>query len=221
MPSPTPRQAPSRAAPADRGSLAEAPAADSRTRILDTAARLFRQQGYAATSLRGLAAACGLQAASLYHHFGSKDEIVAEVLRIGVERTFEQVRAAVDALPAEADAHTLLRTAVRAHLQAMLKAHDYTSANLRIFGQVPPAVRDGHLPLRDRYERFWSRLLTRCAQAEAFDPARNLRLVRCFLLGAMNATLDWFDAGRAPVDTVADELAATLLLGLRARAASA
>lgn len=197
---------------------AEAPAAaegDTRTLILDTAARLFREEGYAATSLRDIAGECGIKAASLYYHFGSKDVIVREVLRIGVERTFDHVRRAVLALPADAKAATLLGTAVREHLRAMLERHDYTSANVRIFGQVPAEVRAAHLAHRDAYERFWGGLLQRCVDADALDPARNLSLVRAFLIGAMNSSLEWFDPGKAPIDDIAAELTAVFLDGLR------
>lgn len=203
-----------RAPAAPRAGEAEPAEHESRRLILDTAARLFRDEGYAAISLRDIAGECGMKAGSLYYHFASKDAIVAEVLRIGVRKTFDHVQQALSALPAGADAQTLLRTAVRAHLQAMLELHDYTSANVRIFGQVPPAVREAHLALRDDYERFWAALLDRCALDGGFDPQRNLRLARFFLIGAMNASLDWFQGDQAPIEAVADELAAIFLHGL-------
>lgn len=189
--------------------------------MLDTAARLFRADGYAATSMRDIAAARGIQAGSLYHHFASKDEIVAEVLRLGVQSVFDHVRAAVGALPPDAGAAALLGTAVRAHLQAMHELHDYTSANVRIFGQVPDAVRAGHAGLRDRYERWWAALLRRCAAADGLDARRDLRLVRFFLIGAMNATMEWYDPRRSSLDAVADELTTLVLDGWRARAEAA
>src|ERR1035437_495482 len=71
---------------------AKSVAAVSRQAILDTAARLFRQQGYAAASLRAIADACDMKAGSLYYHFESKDQIVSEVLDIGVQRAFDAVR---------------------------------------------------------------------------------------------------------------------------------
>ena len=71
----------------------------------------------------------GMKAASLYHHFASKDAIVAEVLRIGVEQVFGRVQAAVEALPPDAGADALLQTAVHEHLQGMHGLQDYTSAN--------------------------------------------------------------------------------------------
>jgi len=192
-------------------------AAEGRALILDTAARLFRQDGYAATSLRDIATACGMKAGSLYYHFASKDEIIGEVLRIGVERVADHVRRSVMALPADADARTLLHTAVRAHLSALLELHDYTSANVRIFGQVPGPVREAHIATRDAYERFWSGLLKRCAKAGDWNPRRKLGLTRLFLINALNGSLEWFTDGRSSVEQLAHELTELVLDGLNPR----
>ncbi|MBN9329808.1 MAG: hypothetical protein ABT03_00720 [Comamonas sp. SCN 67-35] len=185
--------------------------------VLDTAARLFRAEGYAGTSLRDIAGEAGMRAASLYHYFDSKDAIVGEVLRIGVEQVFDKVRAAVEALPPEADAQVLLQTAVHTHLQGMHGLQDYTCANLRIFGQVPAHVREAHLPTRDAYERYWVQVLARCARQGGFDHQRDLRLARLFLFAAMNGTLDWFQGGAVSLKAVADEMTELVLQGLRQR----
>lgn len=203
----------------DKAAVSEAaPAvAEGRRLVLDTAARLFKDEGFAATSLRDIAAECGMKPASLYYHFASKDEIVSEVLRIGVEQVFAAVQDAVAALPADADARTLLGAAVRAHLQALWGLQDYTSANVRIFGQVPPAVREAHIATRDRYEHYWAALLERCAASSGFDAARSLRLARLFLLPALNGSLEWFRGSQSALNKVADELSGLLLYGLLAR----
>lgn len=193
---------------------------DGRQLILDTAARLFRQEGYAATSLRDIAGECGMKAGSLYYHFGSKDEIIGEVLRIGVERVSDEVKHAVEALPRDVDARTLLHTAVRAHLSALLELHDYTSANVRIFGQVPAQVRDAHIATRDAYERFWADLLKRCARTGRWSARRDLRLTRLFLINALNGSLEWFSDGRSTVEQLARELTELVLDGLTARGPS-
>ena len=51
-----------------------------REEILDTAATVFASSGYAGTSLKDVADACGIQAGSLYHHFDSKEAIVIELV---------------------------------------------------------------------------------------------------------------------------------------------
>ncbi|MGM0930498.1 MAG: TetR/AcrR family transcriptional regulator [Actinomycetota bacterium] len=58
---------------------------DRRTVILDSAAALFAARGVAGTSVREIADAVGILSGSLYHHFVSKDEIVAEILRSYLE----------------------------------------------------------------------------------------------------------------------------------------
>nr|WP_308014547.1 helix-turn-helix domain-containing protein [Nocardia coffeae] len=51
-----------------------------RAEILDAAAELFTTRGYASTSTRAIADAVGIRQASLYHHFGAKDDILDALL---------------------------------------------------------------------------------------------------------------------------------------------
>ena len=60
---------------------------DSRQEILRTAARLFQQRGYDATSMNDVAAALKLSKGGLYHHFQSKDEILFEIMNHAMEIT--------------------------------------------------------------------------------------------------------------------------------------
>ncbi len=53
----------------------------SRTALIDTAAVLFRRQGYAATGVNQILEAAGVKAGSLYHHFpNGKHELAAAVV---------------------------------------------------------------------------------------------------------------------------------------------
>jgi AcrR family transcriptional regulator len=164
----------------------------SRQQILDVAARLFRETGYLGTSLRDLAAAVEMKAGSLYYHFKSKDELAIEVLQIGVERVAREVRMRVAALPRDANARERLTVAAEAHLEALLLASDYTSAHIRCFAQVPPTVQERLRASRRDYEQFWCRLIDRVARG----PASRRRYLRLSVLGALNWSLEWFDAAR-------------------------
>ena len=53
---------------------------DTRTKILDTAEKLFADNGVAAVSLREINAAAGVSPSVLHYHFGGRDELIATML---------------------------------------------------------------------------------------------------------------------------------------------
>jgi AcrR family transcriptional regulator len=54
-------------------------ATDTRTRLLDTALKLFADRGVEATSLQMIADELGVTKAAVYYHFKTKDEIVEAI----------------------------------------------------------------------------------------------------------------------------------------------
>ncbi|WP_158726452.1 TetR/AcrR family transcriptional regulator [Tomitella fengzijianii] len=86
-----------------------------RRSILEVAARLYSERGYAATSIRDLADAAGISSSTMYHHFANKQQILFEIVR-DFMRTFDaEIVPALtdpDAAPAER-----ITTAVRLHLE--------------------------------------------------------------------------------------------------------
>jgi AcrR family transcriptional regulator len=69
--------------------------ADARTRILDAALALMSEQGSAGASMRQLAAASGLNVATIYHYFPSKADVLRSVME---ERRYGE-RLSTDASP--------------------------------------------------------------------------------------------------------------------------
>lgn len=204
------------AKPASAKLPGETAGAGSRQLILETAARIFRHEGYAATSLRAIAAACNMKAGSLYYHFESKDQIVSEVLDIGVQKVFDSVKSAVEALAPEAALGATLHCAIEAHLRALLHAHDFTSANIRIFGQVPASVRESHRTLRRAYENYWREMLEQLRRDGAIRAEADLQQTVYFLFGAMNWATEWYDDKRFDLRRVANQMADLVVLGLQA-----
>ena len=62
------------------GRDAESPADDTRQRILQAAARVFSEKGYARATTRALAAAAGVNEVTLFRHFGNKQNLFAAVM---------------------------------------------------------------------------------------------------------------------------------------------
>jgi AcrR family transcriptional regulator len=63
----------------------------AREEILDAAAALFAERGYAGTSTRAIAERVGIRQASLYYHFAGKDEILLDLLEISVRPSLDVV----------------------------------------------------------------------------------------------------------------------------------
>ena len=185
-----------------------------RTGILDAAALLLGRQGYGAVSLRMIAEAAGIKAGSIYYHFASKDDIITEILDAGIQAVHDEVRDRVAALSADAPARDVFRAVLRGHLCALLEHGAYTSANVRIFGQVPPVVRDANLPVRRAYEAFLDNLLSELKVRDAIRSDVNLPRFRLLLIGALNATLEWFDPQKGSAEDLADDYAGTFLNGI-------
>ena len=90
----------------------------------------------------------------------------------------------------------------------------YTSANVRIYGQVPASVRRGNLAARRRYEGLWDDILSRAQVRGGVRSGVDLAAFRLLLIGSLNATLEWFDPKQGRVEGLAECYAEILLGGL-------
>lgn len=75
-------------------------ASEARERVLDAAAKLFAERGYAAVTLRDIAAEVGIRHTSLYHHVpGGKEELFIEVTERQLEHHRHGLMAVMAAAP--------------------------------------------------------------------------------------------------------------------------
>ena len=68
---------------------------DRRTAIVDMAAQQYARNGFHGTSIAELAVACGISKSLLYHYFGSKEDILFEVMHRHIQALCE-VAATID-----------------------------------------------------------------------------------------------------------------------------
>lgn len=170
-----------------------------RQRILDVAASLFLERGYKATSLREIAAAVGMKAGSLYYHFASKEVLLQAILQRGMDVMVEAFEEA-EAVAGEADPRTRFAAHVRAHLAALFEHGPYTAAHVTTFRTAPPGVCEAIVRERDAYEAMWSAMLSEMRERGVLASDMPIGLARLTLFGAMNSSVDWFDAERGELD---------------------
>ena len=166
---------------------------DSRQEILRTAARLFQQRGYDATSMNDVAAALKLSKGGLYHHFQSKDEILFEIMNHAMEITEERVLAPVRSI---ADPEDRLRALIRLHIEVVLSPADREiTVMLHENHPLPPGLRKRINSRKKDYIHFVESLISEVqAKSSRTRPAGSVspRAAAFALLGMINWIYQWY-----------------------------
>ena len=194
----------------------EAKSARTRRRILDAAAEVFSEQGYTAR-LSDIADRAEMKAGSLYYHFDSREDLVAEVLRLGIAGAWDQVALAIGHLPTSATALDRVATAIRAHTRSIVGRSSYAKAQARIVGQLPAELARTHRKDMRAYGEYWNDLFHAARAAGELHGDVDLLTARMLAFGAMNWTSEWFVATDAhSIDALADQAAELFLHGVAA-----
>ncbi len=165
-----------------------------RLELLASAAKLFRRKGFAATTTRDIAAAAGMQSGSPFYHFKSKDALLYAVMEEGMRSALDRLHAATQ-VPAYADLAPAdqLRVLVTVHFDVLLgPGSDFVPVMLYEARSLPPRQHKALGQLIAQYETLWLPVLTALhANGELHAP---VRLARLLILGALNWSVQWFDA---------------------------
>ena len=128
----------------------------SRDHILESAAEVFSLKGYNGASMADIAEAVGLQKATLYHHFGSKQEILAELL----DRAMSIVTGNMaQVLQMESPPDEKLKIAIRTYLQVLCEQPDLSSVLLFEYRSLEKEFYKRHIRNRDMFEKMWRDLV--------------------------------------------------------------
>jgi TetR/AcrR family transcriptional regulator, cholesterol catabolism regulator len=142
--------------------VARETAVDHRQEILRTAARLFQQRGYDATSMNDVAAALKLSKGGLYHHFQSKDEILFEIMNHAMEITQQRV---INPVRGIGDPEERLRQLIRLHIEVVLSPQDREiTVMLHENHPLPPSLRKRINARKKEYVHFLEKLLAEVQQ---------------------------------------------------------
>jgi AcrR family transcriptional regulator len=173
---------------------------DSRQEILRTAARLFQQRGYDATSMNDVAAALKLSKGGLYHHFQSKDEILYEIMNHAMEITEERVLNPVRGI---ADPEERLRALIRLHIEVVLSPRDREiTVMLHENHPLPPALRKRINARKKDYIHFLENLMAEVQKEAQKEVQKRVqkesgrrvspRAAAFALLGMINWIYQWY-----------------------------
>jgi AcrR family transcriptional regulator len=178
----------------------EAPA----DRIRRAAVQMFSERGYRGTSVRALAHALRIEAASLYYHFPSKQHILLDVLGATITDLHDGLRQAIGRARGPREQ---LRAAVRFHVLFHTERRDEAFVAGSELRSLSPAHRRAFVARRDAYERMFRDLLQRGAAAGVFT-VEDVKLTAMAILTMATGVAAWFsERGRLTPGAVADRYA--------------
>ena len=180
--------------------------------VLDAAGRLFRQKGFAATTIRDIADAAGVWPGSLHYRYKTKEAVLLALMERGIALAEAGFRAATEGATDPIDR---LRLAIRAHV-AMLAGNDHGTYVLLYEGRLLEGEARARMArLRDRYDALWDGLLYQAVGTGRVQPDVDVRLARLFILGAINWVPQWYsEGGSLTPDQIADTFTDRVLHGL-------
>lgn len=179
--------------------------------IYEAAARLFRDKGYSATSMRDLAKAVDLKASSLYNHIKSKEEILQGICFENA-RKFLKGMSEVEAMSASNP------DKVRAliHLHISIATEDITSVTAfnDEWRHLSDPMLSEFLQLRKDYEQRFKAIIEQGIAKGDFRPL-DPSILLYTLFSSIRWVYDWFKPERAvDQDKLESEIAEFLMRGM-------
>ncbi len=183
--------------------MPDEPILDSRSRMITSAAVLFREQGYSATGFRDVVEHSGAPRGSIYHHFpGGKAQLAEEV----VQFASEVFAARIERAAADGDPQAML-DAFAGGWRRQLERSDFRAGcpvvAVAVEADATPAVAAAAAAALER----WEGLLAKALRESGVPPARAGRIATLAVVAIEGAVIQCRASKSVkPLDDVMDEL---------------
>ena len=157
--------------------------------ICRIAARVFFEKGYDGASMQDIAGAVGLTKAGLYHHVGSKDRLLFEIMNYGMDILRETV---IERVKSIADPRERLRQTIVGHIDLIVRARDLElTVVLHENRSLKGALRRRINARKREYIQMLEDLIAQ-VQREEGNAMISPRLAAFALLGIVNWLYQWY-----------------------------
>jgi AcrR family transcriptional regulator len=184
--------------------------------IIQTAAKLFKEGGFMASSMRDIAGELGIEAASLYSHIKSKDEILETICF----RMAEQFLVAIDEVnDIYFNSEEKLRRIVKMHVELLTGDLNASTVFLHEWRHLSSQKLSEFIKMRNKYESGFRSIIKLGEDENIFEPVDE-KFAVLTILSTLNWITEWYKpgGGMTPVE-IADNLSDFILMGLRKRVA--
>jgi AcrR family transcriptional regulator len=185
-----------------------------RAELAATAAKLFAERGYHATSMADLTEAAGLKRGGIYHYIDTKSDLLFLIHEDVITPLADEMRA----IEARKDpAPVTLREVARAFLNSISSRNEEVRVFLHEFRAIRdrPEWEERVRASRRELERIVERVLKRGVEEGVFE-VKDVRLTALAFLNMVNHSYTWFDpGGRWSASHIADAFCDIFLAGIQ------
>ncbi|MFG1418532.1 TetR/AcrR family transcriptional regulator [Xanthobacter sp. V0B-10] len=182
-----------------RGDLFAGEISERYRAILEAAASLFAERGYAATSVRDIGERVGLLGGSLYHYIKSKELLFIKIHDTALQVSEDRIRAAIER---ESDPWARLEAACVTMLGIQLDPQSITMPLMNDFLAVPRHVQESLIAKRDAFERIFLDLVDDLP----LEPGIDRGVYRLLLLTLLNNVGLWYRPGRLSPEEIGRQI---------------
>jgi len=158
--------------------------------LFRTAARLFKEKGYRATSMQDIASQLGIQKPSLYYYISSKEDLLKEIAWVTMKMLIDAIeKIAFSPLsPREK-----IEKIIESHVKLICENLDLFTVSLREINPInAETFWSDVVALRDRYENYVRSIIRVGKESGDFKRDMDEKLAGFALLGALNWTIRWY-----------------------------
>jgi AcrR family transcriptional regulator len=186
-----------------------------RREIIDCAALLFRNKGYAASTFKDIAEKLNTDRATIYYYFASKRDLLLDVVRdavVSVSGSAQQISKSKDKPPVKL--HNIIVSLLNSYASNYPHQFVYIQEGMAVNKE-----QDKHLhKLGKLYERSIAEIIEEGMADGSFRNDKDPKVILFGLLGALNWTNRWMDpGGRMSPEEIATTFSALFLDGLLPR----
>jgi AcrR family transcriptional regulator len=187
--------------------------------LLTVAVGVFNERGYDGTSMEDLSRRLGISKSSIYHHVGSKEEL----LSLALDRALDGLFAVADDVTRRAEpAIERLERLVRGSVAVLTDRLPYVTLLLRARGNTPTERKA--LARRRQFDQIVADLVKQAERDGDIRPDVDPAITARLLFGMVNSLVEWYRPGgrvaSAGPGPLADAVCAVAFDGLRVRRVS-
>ncbi|MDA8629325.1 MAG: TetR/AcrR family transcriptional regulator [Bacteroidia bacterium] len=166
--------------------------------IIQKALEIMKERGFSGLTMRDLAKSLGMEAASLYNHIASKDDLLERVC-FGIATQLEE--GILEVNDVYFNAVERLESAVRSHVNVLTQNLDASFVFVHEWRYLSTEAKSAFIKRRNQYEKEFRKIIQLGIDEGAFEEV-DPKFAVITLLSALNSLVDWYnkDGDLSPED---------------------